>query len=70
MWRGSPGRRCSFSDPDAPPPIRSVDPGDDYLLALATAERAMLVSGDVHLLAFAGTLPILRPAGFLAQVGE
>jgi putative PIN family toxin of toxin-antitoxin system len=57
------------SDPDGPPPIRSRDPGDDYLLALAAAEDALLVSGDEHLLSLegslAGRLPIHSPAAFL-----
>jgi putative PIN family toxin of toxin-antitoxin system len=44
---------------------RSADPGDDYLLALAQAERAILVSGDKHLLALADELPILTPRAFL-----
>jgi putative PIN family toxin of toxin-antitoxin system len=56
-------------DPDAPPPISSRDPGDDYLLALAAAENAFLVSGDEHLLSpegsLAGRLPIRSPAAFL-----
>jgi putative PIN family toxin of toxin-antitoxin system len=51
-------------DPEAPAP-RSADPGDDYLLALAQAERAVLVSGDQHLLALAEELPILAPRAFL-----
>jgi hypothetical protein len=53
-------------DPQGPPPVRSVDPGDDYLLALAASESAVLVSGDDHLLALAGELPIHSPASFLA----
>jgi uncharacterized protein len=44
---------------------RSADPGDDYLLALAEAERAVLVSGDKHLLALADTLPVQTARGFL-----
>lgn len=52
-------------DPDGPPPLRSVDPGDDYILALAASEQAVLVSGDGHLLALRGSLPILAPASFL-----
>jgi len=32
---------------------RSADADDDYLLALAEQERAILVSGDHHLLALA-----------------
>ena len=47
------------------PARRSADPGDDYLLALAEAQRAVLVSGDQHLLALAGELPIFTPRAFL-----
>lgn len=43
---------------------RSADPGDDYLLALAESERAVLVSGDRHLLALANELPIRTPHEF------
>lgn len=43
---------------------RSRDPGDDYLLALAENEEAVLVSGDKHLLQLAD-LPIQTAAGFL-----
>jgi hypothetical protein len=49
-------------------PARSADPGDDYLIALAAAEDAILVSGDAHLLALAGELPVLSPAAFLARI--
>ena len=52
-------------DPAGPGTIRSVDPGDDYLLALASAEQAMIVSGDDHLLSLAGELPVHSPATFL-----
>jgi rRNA-processing protein FCF1 len=41
-------------DPAEPPTSRSEDPGDDCLLALAEAERAVLVSGDRHLLRAVG----------------
>jgi uncharacterized protein len=51
--------------PDGPPPMKSADPGDDYLLALAAAERAMLVSGDDHLLSLADRAPVCAPARFL-----
>ena len=43
---------------------RSTDPGDDYLLALAENERAVLVSGDGHLLALTAELPIKSPREF------
>ena len=52
------------ADPESPA-RRSADPGDDYLLALAQAERAVLVSGDQHLLALASELPIFTPRAFL-----
>lgn len=49
---------------------RSADPGDDYLLALAEAERAVLVSGDQHLLTLADELPIQTPRAFLDTLAE
>jgi len=45
-------------DPDDPPPVRSANPGDDHLVALAATQQAMLVSGDSHLLALADALPV------------
>ncbi len=56
-------------DPAEPPTSRSEDPGDDYLLALAEAERAVLVSGDRHLLALTEQLPVLTVREFLVNVG-
>jgi uncharacterized protein len=53
-------------DPDGPPPLRSDDPDDDYLVALAHAESAILISGDRHLLGLADRAPILAPADFFA----
>jgi hypothetical protein len=52
------------SDPPAPRPA-SADPGDDYLLALAESARAVLVTGDRHLLALADDLPIRTARAFL-----
>jgi putative PIN family toxin of toxin-antitoxin system len=52
------------TDPDAPP-RRSPDPGDDYLLGLAEAQNALLVTGDQHLLALADRFPIRTPRAFL-----
>jgi uncharacterized protein len=54
------------SDPDEPPRTHSSDPGDDYLLALASSQSAALVSGDKHLLDLADELPIYSPAGVLS----
>lgn len=56
-------------DPSGPPSSHSVDPGDDYLLALAEKEDAALVSGDKHLLAMSSELPVLRVREFLVIVG-
>jgi uncharacterized protein len=56
---------------DPPEPVRrSADPGDDYLLALAEVERAVLVSDDQHLLALAGELPIQDARTFLDMLAE
>ncbi len=52
--------------PDPPAPRhRSADPGDDYLIALAESERAVLVSSDQHLLALADDLPIETARDFV-----
>jgi uncharacterized protein len=55
-------------DPASPPPLRSPDPGDDYLLALAATARAALVTGDRHLLSPDTALPIYPPAEFLRTI--
>jgi uncharacterized protein len=60
----------SVPDPDEPPPLRTVDPDDDYLVALATRERVPLVSGDKHLLALRGQAPVLSPREFLEQIAK
>lgn len=51
-------------DPTEPAPIKSADADDDYLLALAYAQKAILVSGDSDLLDLTGGAPILAPADF------
>jgi putative PIN family toxin of toxin-antitoxin system len=51
-------------DPDEAPPIRSTDPSDNYLLAVAAREKAPLVSGDQHLLMLRERAPVLRPREF------
>jgi uncharacterized protein len=53
-----------FEDVQAPP-RRSPDPGDDYLIALSASARAVLVSGDAHLLALAGSIPVYSARGYL-----
>jgi putative PIN family toxin of toxin-antitoxin system len=59
-------RQAALFAPDPPEPEpRAADPGDDYLIALAEHERAILVSGDQHLLALADILPIQTARAFL-----
>jgi uncharacterized protein len=58
------GSAEAVADP-ARPLRRSNDPGDDYLIALAEAGSAVLVSGDEHLLKLSGDLPIYSPRRFL-----
>jgi putative PIN family toxin of toxin-antitoxin system len=58
------------ADPASAPSVRSADADDDYLLALAIAERAVLVSGDAHLTDLADRLPIRTPAEFLVSLDE
>jgi len=41
---------------------RSADPHDDYLIALAQVARAIIVSGDHHLLEMADQIPVYAPA--------
>lgn len=52
-------------DPETDPPVHSRDPDDDYLIALASARRAALVTGDKHLLALEGEIPVFSPRAFL-----
>ena len=49
-------------DPGHRTPLRSPDPKDDYLIALAHGHSALLVSGDKHLLDLGGGAPILGPS--------
>ena len=44
---------------------RCADPGDEYLIALAEAAGAVIVSGDRHLLDLADEMPIYSPRAFL-----
>ncbi len=53
-------------DPGDPPTVKSLDPGDDYLISLAGVARAVIVSGDGHLQALADQIPVYTPAAFLA----
>lgn len=55
--------------PDQPAQLRSRDPDDDYLIALAVPTGSALVSGDRDLLELPGELPIYSPAAFLELLG-
>jgi uncharacterized protein len=57
-------------DPSDPSPVRSRDPGDDYLIALGASANAVLVTGDQDLLELAGRMPVFSPAAFVAVLGE
>jgi uncharacterized protein len=57
-----------LDDPHDAPSIRSPDPGDDYLIALAQSAHAVIVSGDNHLLGLVGSLPVFSPTDFLTQL--
>ncbi len=65
-WIGRSGELVA--DPKEPPRVRSHDPDDDYLIAVAANERALLVSGDVHLTSLANRVPVRTPAEFLAEL--
>ena len=55
-------------DPEGPPVVRSSDPGDDYLLALAERENVPLISGDEHLLTLRDRAPVFSPREFLERL--
>ena len=57
-------------DPDRGPSVRSPDPDDDYLIALAEAATAVIVSGDSDLLGLADQIPVYTPAAFQALLTQ
>jgi predicted nucleic acid-binding protein len=59
------GSAVCRDDADEPPAVQSGDSGDDYLIALAEKERAVIVSGDKHLLDLTDRMPVLSAAQFL-----
>jgi predicted nucleic acid-binding protein len=54
--------------PDTAVTPRSADAADDYLISLAEASRAVVVSGDKHVLTLAESFPIETPAAFLGRL--
>lgn len=57
-------------DPGEQPEIRSFDPDDDYLIALASQSRSVLVSGDKDLLELSDQIPVYSPAELLALIED
>lgn len=57
-------------DPTGPPPVRSSDPGDDYLISLAAETQSVIVSGDRHLLDLRDDVPVYTPADFMSLIEE
>ncbi len=51
----------------ASPPRLSLDPGDDYLLALARSNAAVLVSGDQDVLEIKDA-PVESPRSFMSKL--
>lgn len=55
-------------DPVDPPPFRCEDPKDDYLVSLAFHQKAIIVTGDKHLLDLGGRgAPIVMPVDLVGQ---
>jgi predicted nucleic acid-binding protein len=50
------------------PEVRSPDPDDDNLIALASISRSVLVSGDSDLLGLSEQIPVYSPAEFLVLI--
>lgn len=57
-------------DPEGVSHVHSTDPAGDYLIALAAASQAALVTGDSDLLALAGAIPVFTPREFLQLVHD
>lgn len=57
-----------IEDPETLPEVRSSDPDDDYLIALASISRSVLVSGDTDLLELSPRIPVFSPAQFLSEI--
>jgi predicted nucleic acid-binding protein len=60
--------RTRFVPDRSPDPAVPLDPGDDYLVALARDWGAALVTGDRHLLDLPGMPGIITPRRFLQML--
>jgi hypothetical protein len=57
-------------DPTEEPGVRSVDPDDDYLIALASHSRSVLISGDKDLLDLSDRIPVYSPTQFRTLIED
>jgi uncharacterized protein len=66
--RAAAGRLLLVEDPPADPDV-TLDPGDDYLVALARVAGAQcIVLGDAHVWQLAETVPpVLSPGEFIER---
>lgn len=64
LFRGG----IAVQDPQMSPEMRSPDPHNDYLIALASISRSVLVSGDKDLLGLSHQIPVYTPAEFLGLI--
>lgn len=58
------------ADPRTPSEVSSADPDDDYLIALASVSRSVLVSGDQDLLELSDVIPVYSPLAFITFIEE
>lgn len=58
-------RSLMVDDSELLPDVLSSDPHDNYLIALASRSRSVLVSGDTDLLRLSDQIPVYSPAEFL-----
>jgi putative PIN family toxin of toxin-antitoxin system len=59
-----------LDDPPDPPPVRSRDGHDDYLVALARSASAVIVTGDADLLSLGPRIPVFTPAQFTTMLDQ
>ena len=63
-------RSLMIADPQVLPDVLSRDPDDNYLIALASKSRSLLVSGDTDLLRLSDQIPVYSPAESLATLED
>lgn len=64
------GGKADLHPDPGPPPRRVRDPGDDYLVALADAAGAVIVSGEADLLDAELDPPAITPRALLEMCGD